>query len=280
MTSPRLAVETDRGRYYTDQNPEFAGARYPSVTNVLSTSVAKPQLVLAAAREVAEYAMAILPVLVKASRDPDASKAALKDLKSRAKVVWGWAAERGTQVHALADAHQLGLPEPETTDEIRAYFRQYLRFLEDFTVDLSRDLVASEASVVNRTVGYAGTLDILIMLLTDLDPEPVLWLLDLKTSAKHPVTQLWPEYPLQLAGLKHAEHVWLPNGMEEPLPRAQRCGILNLRPNGYALMPLEAGAQEFAAFKSALATTRYLHGQDLADIVPVKPPVSMKAGAA
>lgn len=266
MTSPRLAVATDNGRYYTDPNPAFAGARYPSVTNVLGTGVAKPQLVPAAAREVAEYAMAILPVLVKASRDPEASKEALKDLKSRAKVVWGWAAERGTQVHALADAYQLGLPEPEATDEVRAYFQQYLRFLTDFAVDLSRDLVASEASVVNRTVGYAGTLDTLVMLLTDLDPEPVLWLLDLKTSAKHPVTQVWPEYPLQLAGLRHAEHLWLPNNLEEPMPRAQRCGILNLRSNGYALIPLEAGVREFAAFKSALATTRYLHNQELSSV--------------
>lgn len=278
MTNPRLAVATDNGRYYTDPNPAFAGAQYPSVTNVLGTGIAKPGLVPAAAKEVAEYAMAILPVLVKASQDPEASKEALKDLKSRAKVVWGWAAERGTQVHALADAHQLGLPEPEATDEIRAYFRQYLRFLEDFAVDLSRDMVASEASVVNRTVGYAGTLDILVMLLTDLDPEPVLWLLDLKTSAKHPVTQVWPEYPLQLAGLRHAEHLWLPNNMEEPMPRAQRCGILNLRPNGYALIPLEAGAREFAAFKSALATTRYLHAQDL-DCAPARPAKIEKAVA-
>lgn len=278
MTSPRLATETNNGRYYADPNPAFAGALYPSVTNVLGTSVAKPQLVPAAAREVAEYAMAILPVLVKASQDPESSKAALKDLKSRAKVVWGWAAERGTQVHALADAHQLGLPEPETTDEIRAYFRQYLRFLEDFAVDLSRDLVASEASVVNRTVGYAGTLDILVMLLTDLDPEPVLWLLDLKTSAKHPVTQLWPEYPLQLAGLRHAEHLWLPNDLEEPMPRAQRCGILNLRPKGYALIPVEAGTREFAAFKSALTTTRYLHAQEL-DCTPAQPAADVRAVA-
>lgn len=278
MTSPRLATETNNGRHYSDPNPAFAGARYPSVTNVLGTGIAKPALVPAAAKEVAEYAMAILPSLVKASRDPATSKEALKDLKSRAKVVWGLAAERGTQVHALADAYLLGLPEPETTDEIRAYFRQYLRFLSDFAVDLTRDLVASEASVVNRTVGYAGTLDVLMMLQTDLDPEPVLWLLDVKTSAKHPVNQLWPEYPLQLAGLRHAEHVWLPNDLEEPMPQARRCGILNLRPGAYALIPVEAGAREFAAFKSALATTRYLHSQDL-DCTRVQPAADVRAVA-
>lgn len=262
MTSPKQAIPTDHGRYYVDPNPAFDGAKYPSVTNVLST-IAKPALVPAAAKEVAEHAMATLPALVKASRAPETAKAALKELKERARVVWDIAANRGTEVHALGDAHLQGLSLPEASDEIHGYFNQYLRFLEDFGVDVDRDLVASEASVVNRTVGYAGTMDFLIMLLTSLDPEPTLWLVDMKTSAKHPVTQLWPEYPYQVAALRHAEKIWLPNGQEEPMPRAQRCGILNLRPNGYALMPVEAGAQEFAAFKAALTLTKGLHAQRL-----------------
>ena len=70
MTSPKQAVATDNGRYYVDQNPEFDGAMYPSVINVLS-NIAKPALVPAAAKEVAEHAMATLPTLVKASRDPE-----------------------------------------------------------------------------------------------------------------------------------------------------------------------------------------------------------------
>jgi hypothetical protein len=144
-----------------------------------------------------------------------------------------------------------------------AYFQQYLQFLADFGVDSEDDLEASEASVVNRTVGYAGTFDILAWLHTDRDPDRTLWLLDAKTSAKSSRLTLYGEYPLQLAGLRHAEAMWLPNGQEEPMPRAARCGILNLRRGGYALMEVEAGVQEFAAFKSALALTRYLHSQKL-----------------
>lgn len=262
MTAPKLAVATDQGRYYTDPNPAFDGALYPSVTNVLS-NIAKPALVPAAAKEVAEHAMATLPALVKASRDPESAKVALRELKSRAEVVWGLAADRGTQIHALADAHLLGLALPECTPDVMAYFRQYLRFLTEFGVDPSRDLEASEASVVNRAVGYAGTFDVLMWLHTDRDPGRALWLLDTKTSAKSARLKLYSEYPLQLAALRNAETVWLPNGMEEPMPRVSRCGILNLRQGGYALMEVDAGPQEFAAFKAFLAGTRYLHSQTL-----------------
>lgn len=271
MTSPKLAIATDHGRYYSDPNPAFDGALYPSVTNVLS-NIAKPALVPAAAKEVAEHAMATLPALVRASRNPDDAKEALRELKSRAQVVWGLAADRGTQVHALADAHMLGLALPEATPDVMAYFKQYLRFLADFGVNPDEDVEASEASVVNRTCGYAGTFDVLMWLHTDRDPDRALWLLDTKTSAKSARKKTYSENPLQLAALRNGEAMWLPNGMEEPMPRATRCGILNLRTGGYALMEVDAGEQEFAAFKAFLAGTRYLHGQKLpqTEVLPVR----------
>lgn len=271
MTSPKQAIATDRGRYYTDPNPAYDGALYPSVTNVLS-NIAKPALVPAAAKEVAEHAMATLPALVRASRDPEAAKAALRELKSRAEVVWGLAADRGTQIHVLAEAHLLGLPLPEVDVDIRTYFEQYLKFLADYGVNPDSDVHASEASVVNRTVGYAGTMDILMWLRTDRDPGRTLWLIDAKTSAKSARHTLYSEYPLQLAALRHAETMWLPNGLEEPMPRAARCGILNLRRGSYALMEVEAGPAEFAAFKAFLAGTRYLHSQKLlkTEVLPLR----------
>lgn len=277
MTSPKQAIATDNGRYYTDPNPAFDGALYPSVTNVLS-NIAKPALVPAAAKEVAEHAMATLPALVKASRDPEAAKTALRELKSRAEVVWGLAADRGTQIHALAEAHLLGLPLPECEADIRTYFEQYLKFMADFGVNPDEDVAASEASVVNRTVGYAGTMDILLWLRTEKYPDRSLWLLDAKTSAKSSRLTTYSEYPLQLAALRHAETMWLPNGLEEPMPRAEHCGILNLRRGGYALMEVDAGPVEFAAFKAFLAGTRYLHSQKLPKI-EVLPARSEKAVA-
>lgn len=271
MTSPKQAIATDHGRYYSDPNPAFDGALYPSVTNVLS-NISKPALVPAAAKEVAEHAMATLPALVRASRNPDDAKEALRELKARAQVVWGMAADRGTQVHALADAHMLGLTLPESTPDVMAYFKQYLRFLADFGVNPDEDVEASEASVLNRVVGYGGTFDVLMWLWTDRDPGRALWLLDTKTSAKSSRHTLYGENPLQLAALRHGEVMLLSNGTEEPMPLAARCGILNLRRGGYALMEVDAGPQEFAAFKSMLAVTRYLHSQKLpkTEVLPVR----------
>lgn len=271
MTAPKQAVATDRGRFYTDPNPEFDGAMYPSVTNVLATGVAKPALVPWAAKVVAEYAFSILPRLVKASRDPKARIKALKDLKSRAKYVSEEAANRGTRVHAAAEAHELGAP-MVNDPEIAGFVEQYLRFIADFQVDLDRDVEASEASVVHRTAGYAGTMDSLMWLPTGPDCVRELWLIDRKTSATRPANSAFPEHVMQLAALRNAETVWLPNGFEAPMPLAQRCAVLNLRENTYALLELPADAKAFAAFKSALATTRYLHGLDLKGIVPVRPP--------
>jgi hypothetical protein len=262
VTSPKQAVATANGRFYSDPNPAFDGALYPSVTNVLS-NIAKPALVPAAAKEVAEHAMATLPALVKASRDPETAKVALKALKSRAEVVWGMAADRGTQIHAMGEAHLLGLPLPEAEPDIRSYFEQYLKFLAEFGVNPDEDVEASEASVLNRTCGYGGTFDALMWLHTDRDPDRTLWLLDTKTSAKSSRLTTYNENPLQLAALRHGEVMLLPNGTEEPMPFAARCGILNLRRGGHALMEVDAGPQEFAAFKAMLAVTRYLHGQKL-----------------
>ena len=99
--------------------------------------------------------MATLPTLVKASRDPETAKAALKELKSRAEVVWGLAADRGTQVRAWP-TRTCSACRCRIHAEIMAYFEQYLRFLADFGVEPDEDLEASEASVVGRAVGYAG----------------------------------------------------------------------------------------------------------------------------
>lgn len=265
MTSPRLAIDTDRGRYYEDPNPAFAGARYPSVTNVCGTAIAMPALTPWAAGEVAEYAFANLPHLVKAAEDPKLRAVALKELKNRARDIATKAADRGTRLHTFAEANLLGLTPPDPDPEVAPYVRQYLRFIDDFGVSLDR-VEASEGSVVNRTVGYAGTLDFLLWLPTGPNGDLELWLIDAKTSLKRPRLQIFPEHVFQLAALRNAEKLWLAAGSVEPetdLPRAARCGVLNLRPRGYALIEVDAGPKAFAAFRAALTVTKFLHALEL-----------------
>lgn len=265
MTSPRLAIDTDYGRYYEDPNPAFAGARYPSVTNVCGTAIAKPALTPWAAGEVAEYAFEQLPMIVKASEDPKQRAEALKLIKGRARDIASKAADRGTRVHAYAEADLLGLTPPPVDPDVALYVQQYRRFIKDFGV-VPESVEASEASVVNRTVGYAGTMDFLLWLVTDRSDKPELWLIDAKTSLKRPRLQTFPEHVFQLAALRHAERMWMPPGSkvaEVDMPMAARCGVLNLRQRGYALVEIDAGPKAFAAFRAALTVTKFLHALEL-----------------
>lgn len=260
MTSPKQARETDNGRYYIDPNPAYDGAMWPSVTNVLSYGVNKPVLVPWAAKITAEYAAGhALELMADAVAGRDT---ALKATKAQVRRAKDDAADLGSRVHAAAERHNLGLPMNAEPD-VEAFTVQYLAWLREWDVNLATDLEASEASVVHRGIGYAGTFDVLLWLHSGFERARELWLIDFKTSTKRPVTNLYEEHVMQLAALRHAKTVWLPGGGEAPMPWAARCGVLNLRRGAHALMEVPADRDAFIGFQGALATTRYLHSLDL-----------------
>jgi len=270
VTTPKLAVATDRGRFYTDPNPAYDGASYPSVTNVLSTGVSKPVLVPWATKITAERAMETVGTLMKASRDPKQREAAIKDLKAHVRHVSESAAELGSHIHDAAEKHNLGLPMGEDAD-VEAFALQYLAWLDSWGVDLSTDLEAAEASVVHRDAGYAGTFDVLIWLRSGVKRARELWLIDFKTSSTRAADSVFPEHVMQLAALRHAQTVWLPHGLEAPMPMADRCAVLNLRRGDHALMEVPADRDAFDGFLGALATTKYLHSLDIKTAVRAVP---------
>lgn len=264
MTAPTQARETDNGRYYTDPSPAFDGALYPSVTNVLSVGVNKPALVPWATKITAEYAFDhLLDLMAEAVVD---RPTALKRLKAQVRAVKDDAADLGSRVHAAAERHNLGLP-MDAEPDVEAFTRQYLAWLESWGVDLEADMEASEASVVHRGIGYAGTFDLLVWLRSGIERARELWLIDFKTSSKRPVTSIYEEHVLQLAALRHAKTVWLPGGGEARMPMADRCAVLNLRRGTHALLEVPADRDAFVAFQGALATTRFIHGIDLKSAV-------------
>jgi hypothetical protein len=262
VTTPKQARETDSGRYYADPNPAFDGALYPSVTNILGTAINKPVLVPWSAKITAEYAMDNLPRLVKASRDPKTRDEMLKEVKAQVRFAREDAADLGSRVHASADAHNLGLPMDPDPDVAR-FTRQYLAWLAEWGVDIARDVEASEASVVHRDAGYAGTFDLLVWLRSGLKRERELWLIDFKTSSTRGAESVYEDHVLQLAALRFAKTVWLRSGLEEPMPAAHRTAVLNLRKTTYALMEVPADRAAFGAFQGALSLTKYLHALDL-----------------
>lgn len=275
MTDPRHAVATDNGRYYHDPNPAFAGARYPSVTNVLD-SISKPALVPWASKVAAEYAIANLPRLTRLARTD--SVAAIKEIKSQAKYVRETAADLGTAIHAAAEARILGLPTPvfENIEPkvIEPFIRQHLAWLNSWHVDIERDVEAAEFSVVNRTEGYAGTGDLLIWLASGADYVRELWLIDYKSSSTRPVKSVYAENGMQLAALRNGEVIWAPDDSEPPMPRVDHCAVLNLRSRGKALIPRRADAASYQGFLDALRLARYLHALD-EPVEVLEPPANL-----
>lgn len=220
MSVPRNAVMTDRGRFYRwkDDPP------YRSVTNIIGKGLSKPALPYWAAKSSAQFAvdnMAQIESLIASS-----GKAAAVDLikgspwRTRDK-----AADVGTALHDAAESYAIGRTYT-ATPEVQPYVDAFMAWVAAFEPTFE----AAEFTVYSRTRSYAGTGDCIAVI----DGER--WLIDYKTGASGP----WPEAGLQIAALRYAEFVGLPDGTEGPVPVVDRTGILKVRPEGATLYPIRA----------------------------------------
>ena len=269
MTSPRHAEATAQGRYYAHP---ISGQKLISVTNVLSVSCAKPALVPWAAKVTAEYAVEHLPQIMHRTFLDDDRDGALRDIKGQVTVARDKAADLGSAIHAAAERHVLGQApvEDEYAEQVQPFVEQYLRFLDDFEVDLEQHVEATEATVAHPMLGYAGTLDVLVWLKLEQDHDGTtrateggerrLWLVDLKSSTTRPAGSVYGEYALQLAGLRWAKEIWLPDDTVQPLklPIAGTA-VLNLRAKTYELVPLPTWQRERDAFIACLTHALWAH---------------------
>lgn len=271
MTAPINACNNPgRGRWY--RHP-VSGEEWPSVTNILGVSVAKPALVSAATKITAEKAWQMLPQMVAAARKPSQQEDLTREIKAEASARWGSAADLGTRIHKRIESRVLGSPFGDD-QEIEPFVDQAFQFFADFGIEPATDIEASEATVVNRTVGYAGTGDLWVWLRHDDRRE--LWLIDFKSSTTRPATSVFPEMGMQVAALAHGEVLLLDDGTEiEPPGPVTKAGILNLRGDRYALMPMPlAGTLDdaYAAFCGARTNAVYLHSTYGAKPKPLTPP--------
>ncbi|MDF5756592.1 hypothetical protein [Spongiactinospora sp. TRM90649] len=312
MTAPRYAVDTPNGRYYRDPKDGLDGPpRYVSVTNVIN-QWDKDALAPGAAKATVAHMMEHLPAAVRASRHPETREAFAKEARGAFRKIWDKAADFGTLVHKLADAHLTGRhltwfspEEQEELAEAREFLDTYLEWMGDFGVDAEGDVHSSEITVYNRTYGYAGTADLWVDLTFPQPQSPQhpryrsrtypqmtittpsgLWLVDGKTSRnpnKQP-SEVYRDHLAQLAALRFAETALLPDGTEIPVPQFVGTAILNLRPDGkYAFVPMHAGPQEFEVFLHLKEIAGYVHDQlDMRRYRPIVPPArtTTRKGAA
>lgn len=253
MTNPRLARDTERGRYYTDP---AGGPALVSVTNVLDTAVAKQALIPWAVKLTVEHVLDNLYDVQ--TRIDDDRPALTRDIKAVHRDVKDRAADLGDRIHSAAEAKLLGAPIP-ADPEIAPYLTQLDIWLRAWGVDLAEHIEATEITVFHRRLGYAGTADLLIWLPSGPGGVLELWLIDFKTSATRSAKSVYPENTLQLAALRFAETVLLPDDTEQPVPAIQRAGVLNLRAKSHALVEMPADRAAHRAFRGALEATRWLH---------------------
>lgn len=267
--SPKHAVPTQKGRYYVD--PADPKVRLLSVTNALSTAIGKPALISWAARTVAEEAVDRVVALVKRSRTDPAG--AVKWLAGSPYAKRDAAAKLGSDVHGVAERHALGVDIGEQPADVLAMVEQYLAFRADYQPTYE----ATELTVAHRGLRYAGTLDAVVVL-----PDGRRLCIDYKTSSTRDVASCYPEFALQLAAYRYAETGWLDDGTEVKVPEVDGCAVLNLRPNGYALIEVDAGPATFAAFCHALALAQWLlevGDKSIGGRVALPAPVDEKASA-
>jgi hypothetical protein len=253
VTNPKYAHDTDNGRYYEDP---AGGPALVSVTNVLGTSVAKHALQPWAVKLTVEW---VLEHRIEVARRAITDRTELvKEIKAVHRDASERARDLGDRIHTGAEAKILGTPIADDP-EILPYLAQLDRWLTLWSVDVGRDVVATEITCMHRRLGYAGTADLMIQLPTGPDKAMELWLIDFKTSATRSAKSVYPEYTQQLAGLRYCETVLLPDGTDAPMPVIQRAGVLNLRRKSHALVEMPAGRDAHAAFRGALINAVWHH---------------------
>ena len=275
MSKPKYAEATDRGRHY--HHPK-TGEIWISITNALDMAVNKPALVPWAAKVTAESFWSRLPDAVTASMGGSRAKDPfMREVKGQVRYVKDTAADLGTRVHDAAEALALGKTVTED-EEAAPYAAQVLAWMEKFGVDMNRDIEAAEATIINRTCGYAGTGDLWVHLhlapdLTWTPRKRHLWLVDYKSSATRPADSCYPENGLQLAALANAESLLLDDGTEIPPPGPiAGTAVLNLRTDTHAFIPVPADrATAYEAFCCAVTMATYLHGNTAKPAVVTRP---------
>lgn len=251
-TPPVTRVPTRYGHYYRDAVKQ----RIPGVTTILNGGIPKPQLIDWAGNKSAELAV---------DNWDD-----LADMKPLARVEWikqarkkseNLVKNRGTRVHAIAEAVVQGEPaEFESDDEehlLRPYVENYIRFIDLWKVD--PHLV--EVVIANYTIGYAGTLDLVAWLQNPHSGgERELWLLDIKTGEKG----IWAETALQLAAYRQAETYIDNQGIEIAFPTIEpdHCAAINVTADDAVLVPVVADDQAFKIFRHAKAIYTYDKDKD------------------
>jgi hypothetical protein len=233
-----------------DHHYTFDGVTYPGVTRIVKVIDKSGPLMSWAARMTAEAAVAMsgtLPQLIE-SVGPEG---AVKALTARSAWKKDKAAALGTEVHRIADIISNGGTPPPMDADTMARVDHYTKWWQSsgWTVR------ASEALLVNPSVGYGGTMDVIAK-----DREGRTVLADYKTGSVSYQGRLYPEILMQLAAYGMAEWLDQQDGQLYAMPQIDRYAVVQIRADGVEEIEARIGDQEREAFQMCLRLTRWVSG--------------------
>lgn len=246
---PKPAITRNRWHQYT-----YQGVTYPGLTTVLRV-INKDALIRWASRLTAEAAVsqaADLPGLV----ERNGVKGVVDMLLNQSDKRRDEAGSRGTEVHELAEKMLKGEPLPPLSEEKRAM----LQGIAEWWARSGWRMRMTEALVVNPSMGYGGTLDLLAY-----DADGLTVLADYKTSSGG----IYGETRLQLLGYGEATYI-APQGspVVYNMPRIDRYVGLHVTTDGVTEVPMDIDDLDRQALHAVLPLHRW--HQERKGKVPVR----------
>mgnify|MGYP002719586841 CR=1 FL=1 len=279
MTSPRLASDTDFGRMYAR---ELGGElKVPSITTVISqqaTDLSGWHGYMAAKAALEDHRS------YRASSSAGLKYAIIRDAASASERFRDEAAARGDRVHNYAEniaLRELGKPHEveETRELLMSHGEQAYADRFDEWWELYRPKpLATEVTIWNETVGYAGTLDLVAEIAGHV------CVIDYKTKGtdkKGRVKALDPKVVMQLvAGVKAEEALidaeegsWEPwKYSAAPILMGVAVGQTEVVPQQANPAVLESNWYKFCALKRVWDLNRTLSENPAAVLMPIVPP--------
>ncbi len=235
MTPKVKTIQIGGERYYAD---DVTRDQVPGVTSIISGR-AKPALINWAAKSAAEFAVYNIGTVTDlAKKDPFAAIDLIKRAHTRSS---GNAAGRGTDVHGIIERLLNGERDVAVNKDVRPFIVQFQQFATEYKLIPDHN----EITLWSDRYRYAGTADGLWRLTGDGIEEPnALAVVDIKTGA----SGVWEDAALQLAAYQNADYMLFPDGTREKMPVIEHCYAIWIRPDGWALQPLDTGPETFATF--------------------------------
>lgn len=234
----------------------WQGRDLPSWSTIRAIAGVKPQIHSWVLEGMVTEALRMGPTIAAAvqTNEPAAIKWVRTRLWDAAVAERDKAADLGTRVHgAVEQGHDPALVSVDVAKKL-AWFR-------DWCAVSGATILAQEYQVFNLTLGYGGTVDLLVLM-----PDGSIWIVDLKSGRS-----LWGEHALQLMGYVQGEFVGRDDAIDDTLTAFHRSArgmaVLHLRDDGWEFRSLRADAETWAAFRGLLTFARWQHANDDIDTV-------------